>query len=65
MARRKETERAGDKLGETQKNEKRELNRAGVIEKKMRRHIHGEGGRKGEKVRTRESYRLSPLHLPY
>lgn len=41
-------ERAGDKLGETQKNEKRELNRAGVIEKKMRRHIHGEGGRLGQ-----------------
>ncbi len=42
-----ERERVGDKLGKTQKNEKRELNRAREIEKKMHRHIHREGEKKG------------------
>lgn len=57
MARRKETERVGDKLGKTQRNERRELNTAGEIEKKMHRHIHREGekrGRRGESENNRE-----------
>ena len=33
-----ERERVGDDLGKTQKNEKRELNKVGEIEKRMHRH---------------------------
>lgn len=43
--------RVGDKLGKTQRNERRELNTAGEIEKKRHRHIHREGEKKGAKGR--------------
>lgn len=46
---RRHRERVGDKLGKTQKNEKRELNRAAEIEKKMHRHIHREGEKTGRR----------------
>lgn len=47
-----ETEKGvGDELGKIQKNEKRELNRAREIEKKMHGHIHKEREKTGSKGR--------------
>lgn len=54
----KETgERVGDKQGKTLRNERRELDTAGEIEKKRHRHIHRGGekrGRRGESENNRE-----------